>query len=552
MKSNLQFFCILLALASGLSACNKDSVHIMNPGNFTDTTGTLKDAAAKIGFPIGIGIDYDNFMNNAVYRSTVAANADQVTFGYEMKEGAIQKNDGSLDFTNADALYNAATTAGLGVYGHNLCWYQNQNAQYLTSIVGSGSGTTASNLITNGDFETWNGASPAGWGLYNQNNGGISQSADAHNIHGGAAALSVNITSQTSPAQASWHVQIASSSFDIIKDHQYTVSFWIMSPTGGSKYQLEFRNTSSDVNYSGDQNTPATWSQESYSFTADQTISGALIAFDMGNSPNGSTFIDDVSVIDATEAAANSAPTAIAERVDSVLKLWITGAVTHYAGKVKAWDVVNEPMADGTSGLRTSTNTTKNPGETDYFFWSDYLGRSFALKAFEYAHAADPNALLFINEYGLESNTAKLDSLLNYVKELQAAGAHIDGIGTEMHTAWNVSPNGVDNMFQKLAATGLKIRISELDVSINPFTKPGISLSPTPLLFGYQAATYKYIVSSYLKYVPKEQRYGITIWGVDDPDSWKYNNGNDFPLLFDKNFAKKPAYAGVLQGLLGQ
>ncbi|HXO75487.1 MAG TPA: endo-1,4-beta-xylanase, partial [Puia sp.] len=139
--------------------------------------------------------------------------------------------------------------------------------------------------------------------------------------------------------------------------------------------------------------------------------------------------------------------------------------------------------------------------------------------------------------------------------ELKAAGAQIDGIGTQMHISILTSNSGIDAAFQKLAATGLKIRISELDVRLNPQDKVGFNSLPVdPTLLAFQADKYKYVVNSYLKNVPSAQRYGITVWGVDDPESWIIlsQKKQDAPLLFDKNFAKKPAYSGFLQGLKGK
>jgi endo-1,4-beta-xylanase len=63
---------------------------------------------------------------------------------------------------------------------------------------------------------------------------------------------------------------------------------------------------------------------------------------------------------------------------------------------------------------------------------------------------------------------------------------------------------------------------------------------------------YRYVANAYVKYIPKAQQAGITIWGVNDKNSWLYNNGTEFPLLYDDNFNKKPAYAGFLKGLKGQ
>jgi len=533
-------------------SCSKfDKVGILNTGNYKDTAGTLQAAATPDGILFGLESDYPTVTTNALYLATIAREASVTTFGYEMKHGAIVQNDGSFNYANADAQFNAVTTAGLQVHGHNLFWYQNQNATYLNSVAGgSGSGSSAQNLITNGTFEAGSGSSITGWSVYNQSNGSFSL-ATGSNAYAGNQSLQATINA----AGSNYNTQIASTGFTTIVGHQYTVTFFIKAANAGGSEQVEIQYGGPSVNYSGNMNNTTNWTQVTWSFTANGT--NAILLFDMGLTANV-YYIDNVTCIDATAAAANSTPTAVAARVDSVLKLWIAGPngiVTRYAGKVKAWDVVNEPMSDGTGALRTSSNTTiPTPEPSDWFFWSDYLGRTGALHAFQYAKQADPNALLWINDYNLESNTAKLDSLIAYVKELQGEGAQIDGIGTEMHIAWNTSYAGIDAAFQALAATGLKVRISELDIKINPSLKTGFTaVPPDPALLGAQADMYHYVVSSYLKNVPAKQRYGITVWGVDDPQSW-INSPTvvDYPLLFDSLFHKKSAYSGVFQALKGQ
>ena len=67
----------------------------------------------------------------------------------------------------------------------------------------------------------------------------------------------------------------------------------------------------------------------------------------------------------------------------------------------------------------------------------------------------------------------------------------------------------------------------------------------------YQADMYRYVIKSYLQYIPKAQQAGITIWGLTDNTSWLYNNGSEFPLLYNANYSKKQAYSAVLQALKG-
>jgi endo-1,4-beta-xylanase len=529
----------LLALSAGIYSCEPDPIDIQNQGNFSDMEGPLKSAA---DFPIGIAIDYTPFMTDATYKNIVATEASSTTFGYHMKHGALVDNEGSIDFTQADALYDAVTASGVAVFGHTLGWHQNQNATYLETVVGGGAGSDPVNLLANGDFEAGSGDNFTNWGKWN-GAASITAGTGANEVHGGARSFKATVAANGN----AWNVQFASDLFNTTIDTQYKISFWIKSATAGGVMRL---STGSTAQYSPNYNISTEWSLVSWTIPAKDAQTRIL--FDMGSTAN-TYYIDDVTVIDA---AAGEAPVgdALVEAVSGAMDNFITSTVTHYRGKVKAWDVVNEPMADGASGLRTSANTTVAADATDVFFWSDYLGRDWALKAFQYAKAADPDALLFINDYNLESNSVKIDSLIGYVEELKVKGAQIDGIGTQMHININTSYAGIDEAFQKLAATGLLVRVSELDVRANPLDKSNFSTSTNPYVLAYQAVMYKYVVDSYIKHVPAAQRHGITIWGVSDQDSWyvTVQGKIEAPLLFNTSYEKKPAYSGVLQALKGQ
>ena len=234
----------------------------------------------------------------------------------------------------------------------------------------------------------------------------------------------------------------------------------------------------------------------------------------------------------------------IAAKLDAELRRTIGTIAGHYKGKVKAWDVINELFADN-GAIRNNSNTSTSG--SDVLVWSHYLGKNLGAKAFQYAAEADPSAKLFLNDYGLESNPAKLDSLIAFVNELKATSVKIDGIGTQMHISLNTPRAGIESMFKKLAATGLLVRVSELDIRVNPGSATGFVF--TPAISESQAEMYHFVVKSYIDHVPSSQRHGITVWGVMDASSWRYQNGNDFPLLYDNQFNKKPAYAGFLKAL---
>ena len=504
------------------------------PGPALDTAGPLKNAAS---FPVGMAIDYTLFKNNANYRNTVAAEVDQVTFGYHMKHGAIVRDDGSFDFNRADELLNLANGSGLEVFGHTLVWHENQNGNYLRSLtVGSGAG--GPNLLPTGDFEGGTGVSGTGstlftgWNVLVGGNSAGTYTAVAGNNSGRALEAAV-----ATPGTNAYDMQAIGSAWSATVGNQYKVSVDIKASVTNGRVRLVNQNNQ----YQQSDITPTT-SWATYTWTLTALESSPILRL---NFPNAGTYtIDNITIIDLSSAPPPSAEQ-VATAVDTAMNRFIRNSMTRYVGKVKAWDVVNEPMSDGTGAVRTNTGTTTG----DRFYWSQYLGRNYALKAFQYAKAADPSALLFINEYNLESDNRKLDSLIAYVNELKSKGAAIDGIGTQMHIGVNASTSAIENMFRKLAATGLKVRVSELDIRVNLTNAAGFT--PSTAVLAQQAEMYRFVADAYIKNVPASQRHGITVWGVADPDSWYVTvmNRAEFALLFDANYQKKPAYTGFVKGL---
>jgi endo-1,4-beta-xylanase len=514
------------------SACTKmKDTGTLNTGGYTDGTTALKDAAN--GNFIGVAIDFPAMVTNSAYSDVVKRDFNQVTFGNLMKHSSIVKDNGSMDFTNTDALVAAVGT--MDIFGHTLGWHSQQNATYLKSYSGLVV-PAAAELATNPGFEV---GGMSGWSIFNTNGATIAASSGAGEARSGTTCMKViNPTSQTGNQ---WKVQVSSSAFATTPGKQYVISYWVKAASPGGSIRLSTGPTSSQ--YQGDQTIGTTYQNIIWTITAN--ISSTTFLFDMGQVAN-TYYIDDVSVKEVIPVPGGAA---IANKLDTALGNYITTMVNRYKTKVKAWDVINE-LLDDNGNLRNNANSPAPTGANDWLVWSNYLGRDYALKAFNYAKAADPAALLFINDYNLESRAAKLDSLIAMVAELKAKGAKIDGIGTQMHISRTTSYDGIDKMFQKLAATGLKVHISELDVKINPAVVPGYV--QTPLEENYQAQVYNYVVASYLKNVPKAQQYGITVWGVSDNTSWLYNNGKEFPLMYRADFTKKVAYSGVLNALNGK
>lgn len=537
MKSKYQFLLAVIVLVF-FASCKKGDVTSPTPNpnpNPTPTPSadtTLKSVAS---FPVGIAIEYALFKNNASYKNIVTREADQVTFGYSMKHGAIVKNDGSFDYSVADELLNLATAANLQVYGHTLVWHQNQNGNYLRSLTVDAGSTSPTNLLASGDFESGSGTSGStiftGWNVLVSGNASGSYNAVAGN--GSTRALEATVATAGTNA---WDMQALGPTWTATIGAQYKVSVDIKASLNNGKLKLVNQNSQ----YQASDITPTTsWATYSWILTAAETSPSLRLNFPAA----GVYTIDNIKINEVTQGGQLPAVQAAAN-IDSAMSRFIRSTVTHYSGKVKAWDVVNEAINDGTGTIRDNGTVT-----SDAFYWAQYLGRDYALKAFNYAKAADPSALLFINDYNLESDSRKLDSLIAYVNELKSKGAKIDGIGTQMHVSINTSKTAIDNMFVKLAATGLKVRVSELDIRVNPNNLTGFA--PSAQNFSDQSEMYKYVAQSFIRNVPSAQRYDFTIWGVADSDSWIVTalNKVDYPLLYDANYYKKTAFAGLLQGL---
>jgi endo-1,4-beta-xylanase len=222
----------------------------------------------------------------------------------------------------------------------------------------------------------------------------------------------------------------------------------------------------------------------------------------------------------------------------SAYRAYINTVAGRYAGRVAGWDVVNEPVAEDGDGYRDC-------------LWREAFGLDYIDRAFHHAREADPDAVLLLNEYNLESNPAKLASYLRLVENLLKRGVPLTGLGTQMHMQWNQDPETIAPMMRELGAFGLPIHVSEVDV-----TTRGPPLDPTSQAdrLSRQADLVAAAAEAFQS-LPARQRYAFTVWGLRDRDSWlRYpelgGDASDQPLLFDDTGRAKPA-AEALARVLG-
>ena len=219
----------------------------------------------------------------------------------------------------------------------------------------------------------------------------------------------------------------------------------------------------------------------------------------------------------------------------------IATVVGRYKGKVKVWDVVNEAVAD------TGTNLLRNS------LWLQIIGPDFIAKAFEYAHEADPDAILRYNDYSLE-NPAKRKKLIALIKSLQAQHVPVMAIGSQTHVSVSSPSFEVeDQTLTDLETLGLPIHITELDVngaqggqrdsgadvSENATTTQGGLVSDADQRLAKQYAN---LFKVFLKH--KQFVKVVTFWGVNDAVSWRFGGK---PLLFNGDDQPKPAFDAVIK-----
>jgi endo-1,4-beta-xylanase len=216
-----------------------------------------------------------------------------------------------------------------------------------------------------------------------------------------------------------------------------------------------------------------------------------------------------------------------------LLRGYITAVMERYKGRIRIWDVVNEAIDDSGSGLRDTP-------------WRQLIGDDYVELAFQFAHEADPTAMLFYNDYGAEAMNVKSDAVYAMLADFKERGIPVDGVGLQSHfTVGTVNPESIAENIQRLGGLGLTVQITELDIRFDG--------APTEEILQQQARDYRNVVNVCL-----ESNYctAVVIWGVSDKYSWLrgsdlgfFENPDVAPLLYDDEYQPKLAYIWVLDAL---
>ena len=223
----------------------------------------------------------------------------------------------------------------------------------------------------------------------------------------------------------------------------------------------------------------------------------------------------------------------------------IDAVVKRYKGKIYAGDVVNEAIADNPQEFLRNSE------------WYKICGEDFIAEAFRYAHAADPKAVLFYNDYNTE-RPEKMERVYKLLKKLKDAKVPIDAVGLQAHwSLYEPTEQELRTTIERFASLGLKVQITELDVSVYPWEKDNRAKRPdesdayTPEMQQKQATQYAMFFKVFRDEAKAGRLTGVTFWNVSDRHTWldeyPVMGRKNHPLLFDENYKPKQAYQEVVK-----
>ena len=553
---------------------------------------------------IGIGCGADMYVNNENGEGDlVNANYQMFTPGNAMKSDAMLGNSGTINFATVDKLI-AAMPEGMKLYGHNFFWHTQQNQSYLKSLIAPTLVVESEGEIANvlqGDASNFNGGTTGGWGSWGSNK----ESADV--VAGAGKDGSAALVLKNKGDGNAWEAQCAYTFDDALQaGKKYIIQFYAKSTSTAGELQFQYQNGTTYQSQGG-YNTFSVgkdWTKCEYEFTPTPEDANRII-FNFGK-VGATYYVDNIkfglakdqgSTAGAKQtifrargkqhrAASKSyyvlkTPAEKQAALEGAMEAWVSGVANHLKEKgvtPYGYDVVNEPIADGSNKFRGldegifGSGDDAAPEETvadglslnwgnNHWYWGYYVP-DYHVKAFQLARKYLPaETKLFVNDYNLETSPKKLEALVKFVNEIDTKNGSpiVDGIGTQMHVTLSSSDDAtknaeniaalkekVDAMFQTMAATGKLVRVTELDISLG-------TGSPSANQYKAQSDCYQMIVESYKANVPAAQQSGITIWSLSDNEAeHEYWLKGQVPNHFDKDYKRKWAYKGFCDGIAGE
>ena len=514
-------------------------------------------------FKLGIGTTVNDYLNNPLVKNLTNENFTETVAGNAMKMASCVDGNGNMNFTTVKQYVEAATEAGLSIYGHTLAWHSQQPNAWLRKLIADKPDPNSEETFTeivNKDFLT---NKTVGW-KSDEATYGYSIKFDTTN------GLVIHTTKM---CENSWDAQFQAVTDIMLKTGEtYKMTITLKGSDAGNLH-----SKLGDFSYTPETAIDIPFTKEWKDVEIDYTpvMDNNFLLLQCGD------FVGDIYIksIKFEGYASSTIPQTAQERHDTLvyaMDLWIKGMMEACDGKVKAWDLVNEALSgDGDDGegnyeLQHSSGYKSGTWDVggDTFYWQDHLGDlDYVRQACRLARKYGPEDLtLFINDYNLESDwddNKKVKSLVNWIKKWEADGiTKIDGIGTQMHIScyedFNLQENAkkhITKMFEIIAASGKLCRVSEMDMGyVRGSNKWGGSVKTDQLTedeHKKMADLYEWIFKEYFRLIPAAQQWGICQWCPTDAPVNSGWRGGEPVGIWDLDFYRKHVYAGFVRGLAG-
>ena len=513
-------------------------------------------------FKLGAGTTVSDYLKKTTVYKLTNANFTETVAGNAMKMASCVNSNGDMDFSTVKKYVNAATEAGLSVYGHTLAWHSQQPIGWLKRLLADKPDPSAEEVwaeIASKDFRK---DKSVGWHS-DENQYGYSFNYDAEdglNVH------------TTKICTNSWDVQfLAMTDIPTTVGQTYKMTMTVKGSEAGNLHSKlgDWSNGEyPDIPFTTE------WQEVEVSYTA--AVESSFFMLQCGD------FVGDIYIREIKFEGYTSdktIPLTDEERHDTLvwaMDLWIKGMMEACDGKVKAWDLVNEAISgegdDGEGNYELQHSEGYKSGTWDVggdaFYWQDYLGDlDYVRQACRLARKYGPEDIkLFINDYNLESDwddNKKVKSLVGWIKKWEDDGeTYIDGIGTQMHISCyennNLQKSAEDHivkMFEIIAASGKLCRISEMDMGyVRGSNKWAGSIKTSEVTeeeHQKMADFYEFIIKKFFEIIPPEQQWGICQWCTNDSPSNSGWRGGEPVGIWDSNNYRKHVYAGFVRGLNG-
>ncbi len=573
-NSHMKKFCIIMLFAGlSASAMAQEKFEQGKPNNdgyrYLDEYQALKeyiDYTKYPNFKLGAGTTVSEYLSNSTYRKMINQNFTETVAGNAMKMASCVDGNGNMNFTNVKKYVEAASEAGIHVYGHTLAWHSQQPKGWLLKLLADKPDPTSEETwaeVASKDFRT---NKTVGWSS-DKDKYGFSLNFDATD------GLNIHCTKMN---DNSWDVQfLAMTDIMTTTDKTYKMTMTVRGTEAGYLH-----TKLGDWGGGAYAEIPFTTEWQDVEIDYKATMDNCFFMLQCGD------FVGDVYIksIKFEGYVGKTIPQTREEMHDTLvyaMDKWIKGMMEACDGRVKAFDLVNEAIGgDGDDGSGNYTlqhskayKPEGNPNATwdvggDAFYWQDYMGDlEYVRQACRLARKYGPDDIkLFINDYNLESdwdNNKKVKSLVNWIKKWEDDGVtHIDGIGTQMHISCyedaNIQKNiqkHITQMFEVIAKSGKLCRVSEMDMGyVRGNNRWGSSVKTNQLTEAEHkkmADFYEWIIKEYFRIIPPEQQWGICQWCTTDAPSNSGWRGGEPVGIWDLNYYRKHAYAGFVRGLNG-